>query len=94
MYNHPQSSVFLLTAPSAFWGMSFVDELKRISAHGERKLKLRRASLAKSMTSLKDVKPVSDEPRSPSKNGDVNGKHTDSVSKTDQGDYFRKDFSM
>lgn len=32
---------------SAFWGQSFVAELTRISAHGEKKLKLRRASLAK-----------------------------------------------
>jgi hypothetical protein len=32
---------------SAFWGQSFVAELTRISAHGERKLKLRRESLAK-----------------------------------------------
>ncbi|KIV96228.1 alpha,alpha-trehalose-phosphate synthase [UDP-forming] [Exophiala mesophila] len=32
---------------SAFWGQSFVAELTRISAQGERKLKLRRASLIK-----------------------------------------------
>jgi trehalose 6-phosphate synthase len=32
---------------SAFWGQSFVAELTRISAHGEKKLRLRRASLAK-----------------------------------------------
>ena len=32
---------------SAFWGQSFVAELTRISAHGEKKLKLRRASMAK-----------------------------------------------
>jgi trehalose 6-phosphate synthase len=32
---------------SAFWGQSFVAELTRISAHGEKKLKLRRASLAR-----------------------------------------------
>ncbi|KPI43050.1 Alpha,alpha-trehalose-phosphate synthase [UDP-forming] 1 [Cyphellophora attinorum] len=92
--NYAKLSKYVNKYTSAFWGMSFVDELKRISAHGERKLKLRRASLAKSMTSLKDVKPVSDQPRSPPKNGEVNGKHADSTSKTDQGDYFRKDFSM
>jgi hypothetical protein len=32
---------------SAFWGTSFVDEMRRISAHGEKKLKLRRASIAR-----------------------------------------------
>lgn len=32
---------------SAFWGKSFVAELTRLSAHGEKKLKLRRASLAR-----------------------------------------------
>ena len=32
---------------SAFWGQSFVAELTRISAHGEKKLKLRRASMAR-----------------------------------------------
>lgn len=32
---------------SAFWGQSFVAELIRISAHGEKKLKLRRASMAR-----------------------------------------------
>ena len=35
---------------SAFWGQSFVAELTRISAQGERKLKLRRASLIKQPT--------------------------------------------
>jgi hypothetical protein len=33
---------------SAFWGQSFVAELNRISEHGERKLKLRRESIAAS----------------------------------------------
>jgi hypothetical protein len=37
----------MLTCDSAFWGTSFVDEMKRISAHGEKKLKLRRASIAR-----------------------------------------------
>ena len=35
---------------SAFWGQSFVAELTRISAHGEKKLKLRRASLIKAQS--------------------------------------------
>ena len=40
----------MLTDDSAFWGQSFVAELTRISAHGEKKLKLRRASLARAPT--------------------------------------------
>jgi len=35
---------------SAFWGESFVAELNRISAAGERKLKARRASLIRGPT--------------------------------------------
>lgn len=31
---------------SAFWGQTFVAELNRISEHGERKLKIRRESMA------------------------------------------------
>lgn len=40
-------SILLTGAPncSAFWGQSFVAELKRISAHGDRKLKMRRESV-------------------------------------------------
>lgn len=40
-------SIPLTGAPidSAFWGQSFVAELKRISAHGERKLKMRKESV-------------------------------------------------
>lgn len=30
---------------SAFWGQSFVSELKRISAHSEKKVQLRKSSL-------------------------------------------------
>lgn len=42
---------FLLTAViSAFWGQSFVAELTRISAQGEKKLKARRASLIRPPT--------------------------------------------
>jgi hypothetical protein len=37
---------------SAFWGQSFVAELTRISAQGERKLKLRRASLIKQQPTI------------------------------------------
>jgi trehalose 6-phosphate synthase len=35
---------------SAFWGQSFVAELTRISAQGEKKLKARRASLVRPST--------------------------------------------
>jgi len=45
---------------SAFWGQSFVAELTRISAHGEKKLKLRRASLIKAQ-SQSGTKPAADE---------------------------------
>ena len=40
----------MLTDRSTFWGNSFRAELTRISAHGEKKLKLRRASLARPPT--------------------------------------------
>lgn len=40
----------MLTVRSTFWGNSFRAELTRISAHGEKKLKLRRASLARPPT--------------------------------------------
>jgi len=43
---------------SAFWGQSFVAELTRISAHGEKKLKLRRASLAKSQPQIQPQQPA------------------------------------
>ena len=36
--------LLMLACHSAFWGRSFVTELVRISAHGEKKLKVRRAS--------------------------------------------------
>ncbi|RMD40379.1 hypothetical protein DV735_g4747, partial [Chaetothyriales sp. CBS 134920] len=39
---------------SAFWGQSFVGELARISEHGERKLRLRRASLASQKTGSRE----------------------------------------
>lgn len=50
---------------SAFWGQSFVAELTRISAHGERKLKLRRASLIK-----ETEKQAQEQARSPVSNVD------------------------
>lgn len=40
---------------SAFWGQSFVAELTRISAQGERKLKLRRASLIKQQPTIPEA---------------------------------------
>lgn len=46
---------------SAFWGQSFVAELTRISAHGEKKLKLRRASLAKAESQPKPEAPAGKE---------------------------------
>ena len=47
----------MLTPHSAFWGQSFVAELTRISAHGEKKLKLRRASLARTPSAPALAKP-------------------------------------
>jgi len=41
---------------SSFWGQSFVAELTRISAQGEKKLKLRRASLVKPLAPLSEPK--------------------------------------
>ena len=43
---------------SAFWGQSFVAELTRISAHGEKKLKLRRASLIKAQSQIQTAPAV------------------------------------
>ena len=37
---------YVLLLHSAFWGQTFVAELNRISEHGERKLKMRRESMA------------------------------------------------
>ena len=53
---------------SAFWGQSFVAELTRISAQGERKLKLRRASLVKQPS--QPTIPESSEPDSGEKTTD------------------------
>jgi phosphatidylethanolamine-binding protein (PEBP) family uncharacterized protein len=51
---------------SAFWGQSFVAELTRISAHGEKKLKLRRASLIKAQSQIQTA---------PAGGGDGQGSH-------------------
>ena len=51
---------------SAFWGQSFVAELTRISAHGERKLKLRRASLAKE--TQREARQAQEQVQSPTSN--------------------------
>ncbi|RMZ75689.1 hypothetical protein DV738_g5329, partial [Chaetothyriales sp. CBS 135597] len=59
---------------SAFWGQSFVSELARISEHGERKLRLRRASLA----SQKAGSNADTRPQDTQNNGiiDVNGENS------------------
>jgi len=46
--NYAKLHKYVFKYTSAFWGQSFVAELTRISEAGEKKLKLRRASLAKS----------------------------------------------
>ena len=56
---------FILTCSSAFWGQSFVAELTRISAHGEKKLKLRRKSVANAAREREDRR------RSNNDNGEV-----------------------
>ncbi|EEP80599.1 alpha,alpha-trehalose-phosphate synthase 1 [Uncinocarpus reesii 1704] len=44
--NYSKLEKYVHKFTSAFWGQSFVSELTRISAHGEKKLLLRRSSLA------------------------------------------------
>ncbi|WEW60622.1 Trehalose-6-P synthase/phosphatase complex synthase subunit [Emydomyces testavorans] len=44
--NYAKLEKYVHKFTSAFWGQSFVSELTRISAHGEKKLLLRRSSLA------------------------------------------------
>lgn len=65
-----------LLSSSAFWGQSFVAELTRISAHGEKKLKLRRASLMKAQ-SQPQPKVLADGPHQGS---DVNAEATNDLS--------------
>lgn len=68
----------LLTNCSAFWGTSFVEEMKRISAHGEKKLKLRRASIAKQpVTAVHDAPSVHNEPIKQAHGGNVGDKLAD-----------------
>ena len=60
---------------SAFWGQSFVAELTRISAHGEKKLRLRRASLAQSKSKPEVQREIQSE---------VAGANGESVQKVDE----------
>lgn len=51
--NYAKLKKYVFKYTSAFWGQSFVAELTRISAHGEKKLKLRRASLGRRTSSTR-----------------------------------------
>lgn len=72
----------MLTDRSTFWGNSFRAELTRISAHGEKKLKLRRASLARPPTqSSIEERPETDGTKEKDGTGEAavgNGEHRSS----------------
>jgi len=53
--NYAKLHKYVSKYTSAFWGQSFVAELTRISAQGERKLKLRRASLIKPQPTIPET---------------------------------------
>ncbi|EXJ73415.1 alpha,alpha-trehalose-phosphate synthase [UDP-forming] 1 [Cladophialophora psammophila CBS 110553] len=67
--NYAKLHKYVFKYTSAFWGQSFVAELTRISAQGEKKLKLRRASLIKS---------PSQQPPSDARDGDSGTRQTPS----------------
>jgi trehalose 6-phosphate synthase len=66
---------------SAFWGQSFVAELTRISAQGEKKLKARRASLARPSTQGSMPQTTApeqmDKASKPAEADEVEGEHAD-----------------
>ena len=78
--NYAKLDKYVSKFTSAFWGQSFVAELTRISAHGEKKLRLRRASLVSNKTTstaerkesigMNGTNGTSDTNRTSGKNGD------------------------
>jgi hypothetical protein len=62
---------------SAFWGQSFVAELTRISAQGEKKLKARRASLVRPSIQQTTEPEQMDKASKPASAEGVEGEHAD-----------------